>query len=52
MDDHGEVARFRKKYGAGGEDDFSQAAEKFVGETRKLDSQTKSAPPKNRSKKK
>lgn len=52
LDDHGEVARFRKRFGSG-ENDFTAAADQFVGETRKLASQTPStAKPKGRSKKK
>lgn len=51
MADHGEVAKFRKRFGTS-EMDFSNAAEKFSGEVRKLASQTQSAPPRQKAKKK
>lgn len=39
LDDHGEVARFKKRF-AGFEEDMSMVAQQFSGETRKLNSQT------------
>jgi len=42
LDDHGEVARFRKRFGGEGENIFAEAAVGFSGQTRKLDSQEKS----------
>ncbi len=42
LDDHGEVAKFRKRFGSD-QSDFTLVAEKFTGEIRKLDSQTKTA---------
>lgn len=49
LDDHGEVARFRKRFGEG-ELDLTQAAELFTGETRRLASQN--AAPKAKQKRK
>jgi ribosomal protein L31 len=52
LDDQGEVARFRKRFG-GGEMDYAAAADVFKGETRQLDSQVKSGTkPKTRGKRK
>lgn len=42
LSDHGEVAKFRNRFGSD-ESDFTGAAEMFDGTIRKVDSQTKTA---------